>query len=44
MVITDGEDNNSRKYSGVAIGSIIRTLQATDKWTFVFRVPKGLQA
>ena len=41
MVITDGEDNASRKWSGPALGKEIRALQATDRWTFVFRVPRG---
>jgi hypothetical protein len=41
MVITDGEENSSRKWSGVALGQKIRQLQATDHWTFTFRVPQG---
>jgi hypothetical protein len=41
MVITDGEDNASRKWSGASIGQEIRKLQSTDRWTFVFRVPRG---
>ena len=38
---TDGEENASRKYSGPAIAKSIKELQATDRWTFVFRVPRG---
>lgn len=41
MSITDGEDNASRKWSGASLGAEIRRLQATDRWTFVFRVPRG---
>lgn len=40
MAVTDGQDNSS-KISGRALGEIIRKLQNTDKWTFVFRVPRG---
>ncbi len=41
MVITDGQENASRTYTGKRIGEKIKALQATDKWTFTFRVPKG---
>lgn len=38
---TDGGENASRKYSGATIARLIKTLQMTDRWTFVFRVPMG---
>lgn len=41
MVITDGQDNRSQWGSAERLAAKIRTLQATDKWTFVFRVPRG---
>jgi hypothetical protein len=41
MVITDGEENQSKKWSGTSLSARIRQLQATDRWTFVFRVPFG---
>ena len=41
MVITDGEENSSKKWSGASISRKIKELQATDRWTFVFRVPRG---
>ena len=41
MVITDGEENSSTKWTGTSIGKKIKQLQATDRWTFVFRVPTG---
>jgi hypothetical protein len=40
-VITDGEENSSRYWNGRKLGEKIRELQATDRWTFVFRVPHG---
>jgi len=40
MTITDGQDNAS-EISGKDLGKLIKELQATDRWTFVFRVPKG---
>jgi hypothetical protein len=40
MTITDGQDNASR-VSGTQLAKRIKELQATDRWTFVFRVPRG---
>jgi hypothetical protein len=40
MAITDGEENSSVKWKHTLFQKI-QQLQATDKWTFVFRVPKG---
>ena len=41
MTITDGQENSSVKWSGQTISKKIKELQATDRWTFVFRVPRG---
>lgn len=41
MVTTDGAENASRKYSASQIAQKIQQLQNTDRWTFVFRVPRG---
>lgn len=41
MIITDGEENSSRNYTGVSLSQKIKKLQSTDRWTFTFRVPKG---
>lgn len=41
MTITDGAENSSVKYSPSKLATKIRTLEATDRWTFVFRVPRG---
>jgi len=40
MAITDGAENSS-KTKGNVLGEKISKLQATDRWTFVFRVPVG---
>lgn len=41
MVVTDGAENASQKWSAQSISEKIRSLQNTDRWTFVFRVPRG---
>lgn len=41
MAITDGEENQSRRFTWTSLASKIKQLQATDRWTFVFRVPRG---
>lgn len=41
MITTDGEENGSRTYNALSIAELIEQKQATGKWTFVFRVPKG---
>jgi hypothetical protein len=33
--------NASRRYSGANLAEKIKQLQSTDRWTFVFRVPRG---
>jgi hypothetical protein len=43
MVITDGEENASVKYSAASISAKMRKLQATDRWSFIFRVPRGMK-
>ena len=43
MAITDGEDNGSRTHLSTLM-TRIKKLQMTDRWTFVFRVPKGYNA
>lgn len=40
IAITDGEENDSRSWK-YRLGEEIKSLQKTDRWTFVFRVPKG---
>src|SRR6266446_9364157 len=41
MVVTDGAENHSVKWSGRTIGDRITRLMGTDRWTFTFRVPYG---
>ncbi len=41
MITTDGEENGSKTYNAQSIAKLIKDKQATGKWTFVFRVPKG---
>ena len=41
MAITDGEENSSRIWSASKLSNKIKDLQKTDRWTFVFRVPRG---
>lgn len=41
MAITDGQENQSTKYNAKSFAELIKQKQGTDRWTFVFRVPKG---
>lgn len=41
MVITDGADNASRRVYSESLDLTIKQLQASDRWTFLFRVPCG---
>lgn len=41
MVITDGQENASKNWTSASLSSRMKELQATDKWTFAFRVPRG---
>lgn len=43
LITTDGEENNSRKYSSAMLQTKIEVLQATGRWTFVCRVPRSLR-
>lgn len=38
---TDGAENASRNYNARTLSEKIKQLQATDRWTFLFRVPPG---
>lgn len=40
IAVTDGQDNSSI-ISASELGRKIRDLQSSDRWTFVFRVPRG---
>lgn len=40
-IITDGQENNSRIWSASRLRKKITELQNTDRWSFIFRVPRG---
>ena len=40
-VTTDGGENGSRRISASSLRTKLEALQATGRWTFVFRVPEG---
>lgn len=44
IVVTDGEEMHSQIWNAQRLAARIRELQATDKWTFTFRVPYGYKA
>ena len=44
LVITDGQENASRTWDPSTLRSKIQELQATDRWTFALRVPRGAKA
>jgi hypothetical protein len=41
MAITDGYNNCNRIWNSTTLRNKIEKLQRTDRWTFLFRVPKG---
>lgn len=41
MIITDGLENRSDRWTGARLQSKIKALQGTDHWSFAFRVPTG---
>lgn len=41
MAITDGYENASRRYTSSSLMRKINQLIATDRWSFIFRVPRG---
>lgn len=41
VVLTDGEENSSTRYTAADVQKFIKDRQATDRWTFVFLVPSG---
>lgn len=41
VAITDGQENSSRRWKADKLSKKIKELQATDRWSFVFRVPRG---
>jgi len=41
IVLTDGQENQSRRYTAAAITKLMREKTQTDVWSFVFLVPPG---
>lgn len=41
LVVTDGQENHSRKYTAHKLNELMNKCQATDRWTFAFLVPPG---
>ena len=41
LIVTDGEENSSHKWSASKLANEIKTLQNTDRFTFTFRTPRG---
>lgn len=43
IVITDGEENGSYKYNAQTLPELMRKVQATDRFTLTFQLPKGFK-
>lgn len=41
LITTDGEEQHSSRYNSGSLKTLMNEVQATGRWTFVFRVPKG---
>lgn len=41
LIITDGEENNSKRYNSESIMELMSSVVATDRWTFAFLVPRS---
>ncbi len=41
IVLTDGQENQSRRYTPASINALMREKTLTDVWSFVFLVPPG---
>ncbi len=41
IVVTDGEENYSRRFNSDSLMNLINSVVATDRWTFAFLVPPG---
>lgn len=41
LTITDGEENRSTRYNQTSLGSLMRSVEGTDRWTMAFSVPYG---
>jgi hypothetical protein len=41
ITTTDGEENRSRRFNQLSLASLMNDVERTDRWTFVFSVPRG---
>lgn len=41
MIVTDGEENQSKFFNRTSIADAMRKCEGTDRWTFAFSVPRG---
>jgi len=41
MITTDGDERHSKIYDKPKLAALIKKVQATGRWTLVFRIPKG---
>lgn len=41
ITVTDGQENRSRRFNQFSLGQLMRSVEMTDRWTFVFSVPRG---
>jgi cupin superfamily acireductone dioxygenase involved in methionine salvage len=41
LVVTDGEENTSRRYNASSLAKLMQEVVATDRWSFAFLVPPG---
>lgn len=41
IVITDGQENKSKRFNSAQLKEMITRLQGTDRWSFAFSVPRG---
>lgn len=41
ITVTDGQENRSRTFNQFTLAQAMREVEVTDRWTFVFSVPRG---
>lgn len=44
IIITDGEENGSQKFSARELNELIAKVQKTDRWSFAFLLPRGMKS
>ena len=44
ITITDGDENNSTKYTHHKVVQMLKETQSTDRWSFAFQLPEGKRA